>query len=93
MAAQKPSIGTTAQYPLTEARRGSPMTDGFPSHYVILVVPPGAESAPISHGDQSYHAWREDHRDPGGKWLVAVPLEVAKHLTWNGGFSFYDPDK
>ena len=78
---------------MTRARRGSLMANDFPSHYVILVVPPGGESAPISHGDQSFHCWREDHRDPGGKWLVAVPLEVAKFLTWNAGFTFYSPDK
>jgi hypothetical protein len=69
------------------------MAEDFPADYVILICPPGAESAPISHGAQSYHCWREDHRDAASRWLVAVPLEVARHLTWNAGFTFYSPDK
>jgi hypothetical protein len=69
------------------------MADDFPAGYVILQCPVGAEAGLVSHGDQSFHCWREDHRDSGSRWLVAVPQEVARHLTWNAGFTFYSPDK
>lgn len=53
---------------------------------MILVVPPGAESAPISHGTTSYAAFRADHTDPTSLWLVDVPREAAVHLMHNAGF-------
>jgi hypothetical protein len=53
---------------------------------MILVVPPGAECAPISHGTAKYHPYRADHTNPNSQWLVEVPPEVARHLIHNGGF-------
>jgi hypothetical protein len=56
---------------------------------VTLVCPPGAELAPISHGDGAFTPWRE-HGDHG-IWLVRVPREVARHFCWNGGFRVFEP--
>ena len=54
---------------------------------MILVVPPGAEDAPISHGTTTYRPYRADHIDPDNSlWLVDVPPEVAVHLMHNAGF-------
>jgi len=54
---------------------------------VTLLVPIGAESAPISHGTTQYPAYRADHSDPDSRWLVDVPATVAIHLMHNGGFA------
>jgi len=35
-----------------------------PDDWVILVCPPGAETASISHGDREFLPYREDHTDP-----------------------------
>jgi hypothetical protein len=57
---------------------------------VTLICPPGAETAPISHGALAWEAYRES--GPGrGRWLVDVPGEVAHFLCWNGGFAPLDP--
>jgi hypothetical protein len=59
---------------------------GFGGTPMILVVPPGAESAPISHGTAQYQPYRADHTDSSGRWLVEVPPEVARYLIHNAGF-------
>ncbi len=53
--------------------------------FVTLVCPPGAESAPISHGAEGFEAYRE-HGHGGGRWLVDVPIEAVDRLTRVGGF-------
>lgn len=55
----------------------------------ILVVPPGAESALISHGVRSFQPFLENPRDPRALWLVDVPDEPAVHFCHTGGFSLY----
>jgi hypothetical protein len=60
---------------------------------VILVLPAGAESAPISHGTTSYPPFRADHTDPASPWLVDVPPEVAVHLCHNAGFHPWTPQE
>ena len=52
---------------------------------VTLVVPPGAQDYPISHGTESFAPYREDHTKRS-RWLVDVPPEVAQHLIGVGGF-------
>jgi hypothetical protein len=64
------------------------MTDRLADAMITLVCPPGAESAPISHGETAYWAYRADKGS--NVWLVDVPVEVARYLTWNGGFYNYD---
>jgi hypothetical protein len=54
---------------------------------VTLVVPIGAESAPISHGMTQFPPYLADHMDLASRWLVDVPAEIAAHLTHNGGFA------
>lgn len=54
---------------------------------VTLIVPPGAEAFPISHGDRNFAPYRADHTDPASRWLVDVPAEAAGHFLHNGGFS------
>ena len=63
---------------------GCTMTNGLPDGWVTLVCPPGAESAPISHGTTAYRSYRVDKASD--VWLVDVPIEVAGYLMWNGGF-------
>ncbi len=53
---------------------------------MILVVRPGAESAPISQGTAQYQPCRANHTDPSSRWLVEVPPEVARYLIHNAGF-------
>ena len=65
---------------------GSLMTEAL----VTLVCPPGAESAPISHGETAYRAYRV-HK-ASDVWLVDVPIGVARYLTWNGGFYRYQTE-
>jgi hypothetical protein len=50
---------------------------------VVLVCPAGAETALISEGAIGYEAFH--HRETG-RWYVVVPMTVAAHLCWNGGF-------
>ncbi len=59
--------------------------------HVILVVPPGANDAPICHAHESFDPYREDHLDPASQWLVAVTPEAAVALLHKGGFSLYAP--
>lgn len=66
------------------------MTDRLPDGWVTLVCPPGAESAPISHGAMAYRSYRV-HK-ASDVWLVDVPVEVARHLMWNGGFYPYEAE-
>jgi hypothetical protein len=66
------------------------MTDGLPDTLVTLVCPPGAESAPISHGETAYRAYRV-HK-ASDVWLVDVPVEVARCLMWNAGFYLYEAE-
>jgi hypothetical protein len=61
--------------------------------WLILLCPPGAADGLISHGDVSYHSYRADHTVATGPWLVKVPIEVAKHLLWNGGFTIWTDPK
>jgi hypothetical protein len=58
---------------------------------MILVCPPGAEAAPISHGTTAYVPYRADHTNPSSLWLVEVPPEVGQHLMHNGGFYQWKP--
>jgi len=53
---------------------------------VLLVVPAGGESAPISHGDQAYPCWPETPGSATTRWLCRVPRNVAAHLCNRGGF-------
>ena len=53
------------------------MTDGSADALITLVCPSGAESAPISHGETAYRAYR-------------VHKAMARYLMWNGGFSPYE---
>ena len=53
---------------------------------MILVCPPGAENAPISHGTAKYDPYRADHTNPNSLWLVEVPPEVGLYLIHNAGF-------
>jgi hypothetical protein len=39
---------------------------------MILVVPPGAEQYPISHGTTQYIPYRADHTDQKSIWLVEI---------------------
>ena len=64
------------------------MMDGSADALITLVCPPGAESAPISHGETAYRAYRV-HK-ASDVWLVDVPLAVARRLMWNGGFYVYE---
>jgi hypothetical protein len=56
----------------------------------ILVLPPGASDAAVSHGKEAFPVYREDHTDSGSRWLVEVPDHVAVPLTHNGGFLVYE---
>ncbi len=58
---------------------------------VILVVPPGANDAPICHAGESFEPYRLDYRDPQSIWLVAVTHDAAVALLHKGGFSLYTP--
>ena len=59
---------------------------------VTLIVPPGAESAPISHGTVAYVPYREDHTDSHSRWLVDIPHDVAHHFVGApAGFWPLDP--
>lgn len=55
---------------------------------MILVVPPGAEQYPISHGTTQYIPYRADHTDPSAiqTWLVDVLAEHARYFMHNAGF-------
>ena len=53
---------------------------------VTLICPPGAELAPISHGDKAFEPYCEFGRT--GRWLVDVPREAAAGLL-HGGFAVY----
>ncbi len=55
---------------------------------VTLVVPGGAEQAPISDGAREFKPYRRDHHDSQSGWLVDMPPEIAAHfLRGNSGFS------
>lgn len=64
--------------------------DKLPDGWVTLVCPPGAESAPISHGTTAYRSYRVHKMSD--IWLVDVPVEVARHLMWNGGFCLQEAE-
>jgi hypothetical protein len=53
---------------------------------ITLILPPGAEAGKVSHGDREWIPYRLDHTDPGSKWAVEVPKNVAYHLCRVGGF-------
>jgi hypothetical protein len=59
---------------------------GDPADTVTLIVPQGAELAPISHGTIAYLPYRVDQHDPASPWLVDVPPHVAAPLLRVGGF-------
>jgi hypothetical protein len=59
----------------------------WPADWIELHVPMGAESAPISYNDRSYHAFLADHRDPHSGFRCRVPPHVAAALCFNAGFS------
>lgn len=56
---------------------------------LVLICPPGAELAPVSHGGEAFEVYRE--RQHGGLWLVDVPIEAAGPLMRVGGFRLYQP--
>lgn len=54
---------------------------------LTLVVPPGAEDAPISHGTREFRPFLEDHLAPDSRRLVRMPPDVAaNYLRGNTGF-------
>jgi hypothetical protein len=54
---------------------------------LTLVVPPGAEDAPIAHGLRVFKPYRADPLDPDSGWLVRMPPDVAaQYLHGNTGF-------
>jgi hypothetical protein len=53
---------------------------------MTLVVPPGAEGYPISHGTEQFQPYRADHTDPASLWLVDMPAHAAQAMIHNGGF-------
>jgi hypothetical protein len=56
---------------------------------VALVCPAGSTDAPISHDELAFVPYREHGRR--GRWLVAVPVEIARHLCGGGcGFAPVD---
>ena len=60
---------------------------------MILVVPPGAADAPISHGTTIYRPYRADHTNPDDPlWLVEIPPEHAIHFMHNAGFYPWKPE-
>jgi hypothetical protein len=61
------------------------------SEMCILVLPPGAEDAPICHADHSFAPYRLDPRNPASVWLVEVTPEAAVQLLHKGGFSLHAP--
>ncbi len=52
---------------------------------ITLVVPRGAELAPISYGDREFLPYRENG-ERTGRWLVDVHAEAAVALCRMGGF-------
>ena len=64
---------------------------GNPADYVVLICPPGAEAAPISHGPVSYQAFPEEPGNAHSRWLVRVPRFAAYHFCRVGGFVPRDP--
>jgi hypothetical protein len=59
--------------------------DGNP--LITLIVPAGAELAPISHGDRNWVPYREDVENPHSRWLVRVPRgEISYWFCQKGGF-------
>jgi hypothetical protein len=62
--------------------------DGNP--LVTLICPPGAESAPISHGPTAYWAYPEVPGSGNGRFLVRVPKYVSFHLLRVGGFTLLE---
>jgi hypothetical protein len=65
------------------------------TEFVTLIVPQGAELAPISHGDVAYEAYRAAGHPaaptsaPRGYeiWYVDVPSSIAEHFCARGGFA------
>jgi hypothetical protein len=55
-----------------------------------MVCFPGAENAPISHGEFGYEAFRERSGDRSSRWLVDVPIEAVPQMI-RGGFKLYEP--
>ena len=60
------------------------------THTLTLIVPNGAQDAPISHGIESFSPYREDHTNPASRWLVEVSREAAVHFLHNAGFALYE---
>jgi hypothetical protein len=57
---------------------------------ITLVVPFGAESAPICSYDRGFQAYLEDPRAAIPRWLVDVTPRAA-HEFMHGGFALYQP--
>jgi hypothetical protein len=57
---------------------------------VTLLCPPGAEQAPVSHGDVGYRAYLADHRDPLSPWYVDLPRSISDHFL-RAGFKLIGP--
>jgi hypothetical protein len=65
------------------------------TEFVTLICPPGAELAPISHGEVAYEAYRAAGHPaaptsaPRGYeiWYVDVPIEAARYFCARGGFA------
>jgi hypothetical protein len=59
---------------------------GNPADLIVLICPPGAADAPISHGSVAYTPWPEEPGNPRSRYLVRVPRYAAYHLCRVGGF-------
>lgn len=57
----------------------------------ILIMPPGAENGPVSHGKDCFTPYLEDPGDPNTRRLVKVPDGTVEHFCLNGGFQVYEP--
>ncbi len=60
------------------------------SDLITLVVPFGAEFAPICSHDRGFQSYLEDPRAAVPRWLVDVTPRAA-HEFMHGGFALYEP--
>ncbi len=60
------------------------------SDMITLVVPFGAETAPICSHDRGFQTYLEDPRAAIPRWLVDVTPRAA-HEFIHGGFALYEP--
>lgn len=57
---------------------------------VTLLVPTGAETAPISHGHECFVPYRANIFDPTSPYLVDVPVHAVDPFCLRGGFQVLD---